>query len=170
MFTDVPVLEASIGSDGALTFIPGRGSAVLLTDDCQLDKRTGSAKRPKVSRLQFAPLHDMESANLEADLRDRLLRGELNPPEMIYVSNIGDDRQAVGLLGEAYPIPAVFFGLEIQNFAGHLYSDPDDPNHLVATRNDSRILTAEEGERRLLKQKLAFYWTHFKLPDPSAAP
>jgi len=153
----------AVESGGAVEFVLDRGAALLLTDDCQLDKRTSRAAKPKVSRLQFAPLRDLAAMKLEDDTIRRLRAGEINPPEAMYI-DLGDGQECVALLGEAYTIPASYFALECQDFTGHFEADIEDPVHVVPRRADTRDLTMEPHELLLMQQKMALFWLHAELP------
>jgi hypothetical protein len=166
LFDNIPICLVEQVGDLGIRYRtdPEPGTAVLVTDSCQLDKRTSSAGRVKISRLQFIPVHDLSSADLASDVVVLLRRGALQPPEAIYV-NLGSGQEGVAFLGESYWIPASFFVLESRDFTGADDADPADPFHVVATRNGSRALTMDHTESRLLREKLAYYWTNSLLPD-----
>ncbi|MGC2192648.1 MAG: hypothetical protein WA751_09975 [Candidatus Dormiibacterota bacterium] len=153
-------MESSLG----VVFGTQSGTALLVTDDCQMDKRTGRAQKPKITHLQFVPVRDLKSVRLEEDTVTRLRDGDLQPPGAIYLE-LTADLEGVAFLAESFPIPAQYFALESQDFSAEPGSDPADPFHVVPTQNDTRGLTMTAEERRLLQQKLAFYWSHAELPD-----
>lgn len=164
LFAEVPICEVSLDSLVGVRYrTRGNGTALLITDDCQLDKRTSKAQKPKVSRLQFVPVRDLVEQQLGHDLERRLRAGEVQPPEVVYLP-LSDGLEGVALLGEAYHIPASYFSLEVVDFSGQAGADPEDPFHVCPTRHDSRALTLSNDERRLLQEKMAWYWTHMKLP------
>ena len=165
LFTDVPICGVVLDSLVGVRFSTvHNGTAILITEDCQLDKRTSRAQRPKISRLQFAPVHDLPTAGLDVDTVRRLRSGDKQPPEAFYLK-LSDEQEGVVFLGESYPIPAAYFRLESKDFSDDPGADPADPFHVVPTANDSRALTVDPAERRwLLQEKMAWYWTHMNLP------
>jgi hypothetical protein len=153
-------------------FVSEIGPALLLTEDCQIDKRTSSGKRPKpASRFQLAPIRLLDINHVGHDRVTRLRAGDLNPPEMIYLDDAGTGEEAMALLGESFPLPSAYFQLELRSFDDHPDNvDDDDPMRMVAGRpglQRSRTMTAPE--RQLLQAKLAFYWTHSSL-EPREKP
>ncbi len=164
LFLSIPLCVASFDRSIGVMYGTREGTGLLVTDDCQMDKRTSRAKKPKATRLQFVPVHDLADAGLETDTVRRLREGNVQPPEAIYL-RLDDHKEAVAFLGESYPIPSVYFALESQDCSSEPGSDPTDPFHVVPTENDTRALTMNAVERRLLQAKLAFYWSHAELPD-----
>lgn len=120
-----------------------------------------------IQRLQFVPLRDLAKAELGADIEKRLRNRDLNPPGAVYV-DLGDGQEAVALLGESYQVPAAYLAIESQDFSDS-GGEPGDPFHVRPTANDTRCLTMESDELRHLQEKLAFYWTHSKLPEIETA-
>lgn len=160
LFSEVPLVIAHVNERGAVRYVEGTGPALLLTDNCILDKRTRKRQTPKVGRLHVAPVRALADLDLEEDSQRRLLAGELNPPEPIYL-DLGRDGQAVALLGETYPIPSEYFGLE----ATKDDADAGDDYRVMIGRTDrdTRSYAMERAEQRLLQEKLAYFWSHAEL-------
>jgi len=163
VFERIPIVTTRLNGN-EITFIQEQGTALLLTEGCQLDKRLRNGQ-PKATRYQFAPLHAIEGCDLGPDIIGRLERQEVNPPELVYVDDIGDGEAAFGMLSEAFMIPSAFFAPDSQNFTGVPGADPADPHHMVATRNGDRLASMSERERHLLQSKMALYWTKHELPE-----
>jgi hypothetical protein len=152
--------KSSDTGGGGVRFVEQRGSALLLTDNCILDKRTSRRGEIRIGRLHFAPVRALGDLTLDPDSLRRLRGNELNPPEPIFL-NLGDDGEFIALIGETFSIPAPYFELEGTTDE----SDPTD-NHRVKigrTDHDTRIWAMETHEHRLLQEKLAYFWSHAEL-------
>jgi hypothetical protein len=144
-------------------YLTDRGSALLITEGCQLDKRTSKTQAPKIKRLQFVPVRDYAEANLGDDLDRRLRNGDLNPAEAMRL-DLGAGDEGLVFLSEAYTIPSAYFQLTSEDYTGAEGADPTDPFHVVPQEHDTRELTLDGVERRLLQEKLALFWTHMEMP------
>ncbi len=89
----------------------------------------------------------------------QLRRGQLNPPDAIYIDDPGNGEPSVSLLSEAFTLPATYFNLTVADFTGIPGSDPEDPHHAVARSHGERARTMTEGERELLHYKMSAFWT-----------
>jgi hypothetical protein len=156
VFEDVPFFVPAHAGDALIIPVGDGGAAVLITENCQLDKRTNSGRPRPGQRLQFLPLRDI--AALGDDRMRRLIERADNPPEAIYVLPY-EDTHLVGLLGEAYSIPATWFGARSEDFTGHVEADPDDPFHLVVEERHYRVGTMEPADIELMYRKMSLYWT-----------
>src|SRR5206468_3632953 len=93
VFEHVPWFRPTLTDDGTPTSLRESGAALLITESCQLDKRTNSGKIRPGLRLQFLPLGDVSELN--HDSQTRLLGREDNPPEAIYAGE-ADGRHIYG--------------------------------------------------------------------------
>ena len=153
VFAEVP-LPTSILKPGSLTFGTGKGPALLLNDDCILDKR--SAGNPQIKRLNFAPMRVMADQQYHEGKEASLRNGEVNPPDPVYV-DLGAEGEAVALLSETFSLPAGYFGL----VASQDPSDQVDDYRLAIEKayRDTRTHSMDPTEVRLLQEKLALFWT-----------
>jgi hypothetical protein len=150
-----------LSGDGAVSFRQVYTAALLLTENCQLDKRDmvdGTAVH-RISRLSFAPLHSINDVNenVQSLLRDTF---SIDPPEGVYLDDV-DGQECFAMLGEAFWLPAPFFSPRLEDFS----KEPDvgsDPLRLVATRNDVRVCGMCVSERILLNDKMHVFWTATK--------
>jgi hypothetical protein len=151
MITNRGVVNASIHLDAA---------AILLTDNCVIDKRVN--ENPAVKKLQFAPLYELASREFSNDKLEQLRSGELNPADICYVDlkGFGDLtgglEEACFLLSESYSLPANYFKL-----IGMTDADATGDSFRTAIgmrQRDTRILNMDPRERRLLQEKLSFFW------------
>ena len=163
IFAEVPWILSEIGSAGVRADVE-MGGALLVTQDCQLDKRRrdpGSGKLiPAVERLQFVPLRDLQ--DLEADIQRRVRGLEINPPRAVYVGR--PDPQSdefFGALDEVYDIPASYFRPSIQDCSAQvgIAASDSDPYRLIIDANDTRIGTLEQEAVDALHAKMVLYWT-----------
>jgi hypothetical protein len=163
VFSEVPRLVVCCNERGAVQWSNTPGAALLLTDNCILDKRTSKAQKPKAKRLHFAPIRLLADASLEQDQIDKARRRELNPPEPVYLDlRAYDMGECVALIGETYPVPVDHFG----GLTGT--SDPNDSGDsfrsaIANPDRDSRICTMEQAEIDDLLAKMAFFWLHAEL-------
>jgi hypothetical protein len=140
--------------NGKINYSMGEGPALLLNDDCILDKR--QAGRPAINRLNFSPIRVMADQQYGDEKQRQLREYELNPVDPVYVL-LPDGTEGIALLSETCAIPANYFRLEsIQD-----ESDAGDTYRVSIGRAavDTRICTMEPHERRLLQEKLALFWT-----------
>lgn len=152
VFSDVPIV--SVSSSTKIDVHVDRGAALLPIENCQLDKRRRN-RTSAVLWLQFLPLPDLNDA--EPNLRQRLLAREVSPPSTVYVGKASSGEELYGHLGEAYPLPPAYFGLEMQSFEGNIFADAADPYHVVPTVNDSRIGRLTDTWLRTLHHKMWGY-------------
>jgi hypothetical protein len=168
VFSDVPLVVASY-ENGEVGFTATTGPALLISEDCQIDKRTSRAGKPKPANFfQLVPVRALSRNQLGSDLVRRLLDGDRNPPALVYLDDVGGN-EALAVLSESFPLPSAYFELDVEDFTGDPRHDPNDPDpvHVVARRPGlHRVAAMSEAERHLLQEKLAFYWTHAELRDP----
>ena len=160
VFEDVPWVGTNLRADREVGVHVGHGSALLITENCQMDKRTRSG-RSKLARLQFCPLRGLNEPNLDVndDTKRRLRAGEISPPEGVFVGDVDGDETFV-LLGEAYTLPAEYFSIRVEAFEGHPAADPEDPFHIVAAVNGERIGTLDRRSVEVMHAKMSVFWTH----------
>jgi len=152
VFVDVPIIRHGAANE--------RGTALLITYGCALDKRTSKAGRPQITRVQFSPIRTLQSLQLDP-YRITLLRTQaISPPEIVYLESVGGDGgEGAALLSEVYTLPAPFFDLEILDWSGHDGCDLEDPHHATARLNSARTVTMTLDERALLHKKMNVFWT-----------
>ena len=136
------------------------GASLLITHDCDLDKPKGSV--PRIERLQFLPLRDLQQQDADHQRLARL--PQVSPPEPIYVGDVAGIGEAFGLLGESYYVPAGFFALALQEFPEHPEAESGKP-HLVARRHGNRVGLLEADAVELMQRKIA---TFYGRRDPGA--
>jgi hypothetical protein len=158
VFRNLPLYELKVNERTGFQRLEGDAWGVLLTDNCILDKRTSSAGLPSVRRLHFAGARLLEKAQLGDDRERRLRAGELNPAELVYLP-LGTEGDYVAEIGLTMAIPASHFALEGTEDP----DDSDDPFRVQPTDHDSRVLTMDKAEKRLLQEKLALFWAHAEL-------
>lgn len=162
VFADIPVVVFADVDDalGDVTFARvDHGLALLITDNCQMDKRTSKAGAPKIRRLQFAPLRPIEP--LGHDRITRLRNLEISPPEAVYVGTpSGTDEETYASLSEVYTLPASYFDPRIESFEGHEAEDPSESNHdhVVPGATDCRIGTLDADQRNAMREKMRAFW------------
>ena len=142
-------------------------TAVLITENCQLDKRS-RAGVISVSRLQFAPVRPFEE--LDANICGMLRRKEVSPPEAVPIGEI-DGREFFFYLGEIYTLPPSYFTLVSEDFEGYEEADASDPFHAVARNHGERIGTMDADLVKLMWLKMARFWMKADLnPDDLVDP
>jgi hypothetical protein len=154
VFASVPLTVTSlVGADGVQCVVR-EGPALLLTHDCQLDKRG-------LSRLVFAPVSSPTDAGVTGSNLGQLRKGWLTPPEAIWLPDAGNGEEAVALLGQAFMIPTAYFDLAVEDFSYHLEHDPELPWHARVRREerDTRAATMSADEAQLMRCKMSAYWT-----------
>ena len=169
LFESVATIVVRQDFSEAVEPLVDEGAALLLSEGCQLDKRRSNGK-PHIPRLVFSPINSLVSAMLGPDIEGRLRRGEVAPPGVVYIDNVGDGTEGVALLSEAYPIPAPYFALVSEDFSAHDEADPKDPFHMVAQRHNERRFTMTDDEVYLLHSKIAAFWTGTVLPPRHQGP
>lgn len=152
VFASIPLAVTSLDDGGSLLAVVDQGPALLLTHDCQLDKRG-------LSRVVFAPLSSPDDAGVTGSNLGQLRKGWLTPPEAIYLPDAGNGEEAIALLGQAFTIPTEYFDLALEDFSDHLEHDPEQPWHARARRFDTRAATMSPDETQLMRWKMAAYWT-----------
>jgi hypothetical protein len=163
VFEDVPWFRPIL-SGTALTVPRESGAALLITENCQLDKRTRRNQPRKDQRLQFLPLRALST--LADDSQTRVLAGDINPPEPIYVGEI-DGEHVFGRLGEAYSFPIQFMRAAVSDFTSDPRADRTDPWHLAVPEADwPRIMTMDAEWISIMHQKMWLFWTREKPIDP----
>jgi hypothetical protein len=136
------------------------GPALLITYDCQLDKRTAK-NNPQITRMQFIPIRNLDDLLKPDQVKNGLREGKLDPPEAIYIEPAFIKNEGFGLLGEAYTLPATYFGIEIREIGADQSTD-GDRMRAHATQFESRICTMSPAELELLKKKMTAFWTGLK--------
>jgi hypothetical protein len=169
IFASVPIPTCRLKSGRVIFGTDEGGPAVLLNDGCILDKRSGGL--PALKRLNLAPLHSMADQGYSSRKAAALRNREINPPDPIYVNvqealDIDQDGEAIALISETYALPANYFDLVP-------LEDPADEEDgyragIARTNRDTRVLTMEAAEVRLLQEKLALFWSGIEL-DPVCA-
>jgi hypothetical protein len=156
VFELVPCLRYECSSGELLVTNESR-TAVLITDNCQLDKRTNSGRPRPTLRLQFVPLGPI--TDLGHDIATRLRNGDVNPPEAFYVGTF-DNVELAGRLGEVFSVPAEHFTPAIEKFSDHPEADRADPHHLVIAPTFGRLFTMDPEWIERLYEKMSLFWTH----------
>ncbi len=138
---------------GVIVEGPTAVPALLITNDCEMDKRTRSG-RLKVPYLHFLPLHAMlaQDANLQKVLRQE----GVNPAGALFVGDVPGVGDAIVSLAEVTGVPISFF--EPRLLRPDFLPEATNDMYLVIDANDTRIGTLEESRRELLQAKLAAYW------------
>jgi hypothetical protein len=138
------------------------GPSLLMTHGCDLDKPT-SKGQPRIERLQFLPLRDL---NRQTPDRQRLARARsVAPPEVVYVGQVDGVGDAFGLLSEMYALPSVYFQLALIEFADDPRAEPGK-GHLVAGRHGTRMGRLPTEDIDLLHRKVAAFWPRFDARPP----
>lgn len=158
VFRSVPIVYPR-QVDDQIKFESRSGAALLLTENCQLDKIGPGEGQPAIRRLVFAPIWPLTAL---ATSMQRLLREhQVNPPEGVYLDDIGVGQETTALLGEAYQLPASYFSVSIQDFHGTPGLEPHAVR-LVANRNADRLCSMTTAERLLLHDKMTVFWTRMR--------
>jgi hypothetical protein len=169
VFADVPLCDPHVDSSGFASVAQRRTTALLITENCQLDKRTNSGKLRPGQKLQFVPLGNID--DLGPDRRTRLLDGDINPPEAVYAGEV-EGQHLAGLLSALYPLPAADLGCEPKDFAGHGDLEEDDSTWRLTVPDDRwvRLITMDPQHISVMYKKMALFWTGTELTeDPAAA-
>ena len=157
LFLHLPILRTVV-NDTDLTTTNSASLAILLTQDCQIDK---CARKPTAlgKCLTFAPVRSLVDSGLSAGVIGQLRGARVSPAEAIYLSDTGEGEEGLALLGESFHVPAHYFDLNLQNFSEDPRANIDDQPYSVANRNGERTLSMEDAERRLMQHKMFAYWT-----------
>jgi len=160
VFELLPQVVVSVGVGGTVATKTEVGACLLVTHGCDLDKPQGRADDapPRVERLQFLPLRDLDRQ--DQNRQNLLRRHELSPAEAIHVGPVSGVGDAFGVLSEMFYLPAGFFGLSLIGFPGHPEAE-QGKRHLVASRHGNRAGRLGPDEALLLRQKMAAYWPRF---------
>jgi hypothetical protein len=161
VFEDIDWFRPIVTDEG-LTVPRAHGAGLLITEGCQIDKRSGGRMKPDL-RLTFLPVRGLESVE-NGNLRLSLLRGEDNVFDAIYIGDVEGD-QVYGHLSEAFSIPASYFGAQTVDYSDHPGADPDDPHHLTLADNWVRLMTMDDAWLRVMHRKMWVYWTHLDLTE-----
>jgi hypothetical protein len=172
VFSAVPRPNCNVKNGRVASYGLKTEPALLLTDDCFLDKRVED-KYPMVKRLNFAPIWSMAGQKyVEAKAAD-LRGGALNPADVVYIDLHGlevleGETEGVALLSETFTIKASHFELEpVEAPKLEVTVDPtrDRYRHAIGPHSTSnnRVVTMELAEKRLLQEKLSYFWTRSEL-------
>lgn len=166
VFAAVPIPTSRLANGRVEFGTRAEAPAVLLTDDCILDKRSNG--HPSFKHLNFAPLWSLQEMRYDERKRSALRAGELNPADPVYLNLDGfvdstEEPEAIALLSQTFWLPERYFDL-------HPMEDETDctdgyRHKISRRRTDTRRCTMEPSERRLLQEKLAFFWIGVEL-DP----
>jgi len=157
LFADVPILQIQPTLLEPKPVIK-RGLSVLVTYDCQLDKRT-SRNAPKITWMQFAPVRPMaDLAAADERVKRDLRNGKLNFPEAVFIEESFIGEECVMLLSELYSLPSSYFGIDIRETDGE-FEAGEDRFRAFANQNAERVCTMTEAERTLLRAKMIVFWT-----------
>lgn len=154
VFADVPIVRYGRSALGQVT----NGPSLLLTADCQLDKRTRSGQT-KIRTLQFAPLQNVE--DLDQNRRALIRRDGLQPPNPFYLGEVdtgAGEWEAFVLLDEIYAVPIESVGAAEMVDHSEEMEDEDDAwrLHLVDVK---RLYSLHDSRRDLLHDKITAFWT-----------
>lgn len=159
IFANAPVLDYPNMSDGRLIPQLRNGPAMLVTHDCDLDKLSGG--KPKIERMAFVRLRNVEE--LPANRADLIRRsnGKLQPYEAQYLGRIPGVGESYVLVSDPYFVPVSYFGTAIVQYPG-----PEPNQHLTATANDSRRFRLSNADLTLFRTKWTINWTRLQ-PKPT---
>jgi hypothetical protein len=160
VFISVPVLQPAEGEVG--TYRRSSGTALLLTEDCQLDKPGKEGEAPRIPFLQFTPIISIDRSGISPSDMGQLKKGWVNPPGLIYLDDVGGGVPGIADLGQAYPVASSYFELVIADYGDHPEVTEAPATRARPRANGQRDLTMTKEERDLFHQKLVAYWTHQK--------
>jgi hypothetical protein len=133
------------------------GPALLVTNDCDLDKPRGKKPDapPRIERLQFLPLADL--GEQDATRQQLARKRELAPAEVVYVGrDVPGVGEAFGLLSEMYSLPAGYFDLELRTSD---HADAEPGKRLAHARSHgTRLGRLSTQDVELLGLKMAAFW------------
>jgi hypothetical protein len=153
VFQLLPQVVVDMDLLGSIKATVDYGPALLITHDCDLDKPRGTV--PRIERLQFLPLRDLQQQDGN---RQTLARSpNVQPPEPIYVGDVTGVGEAFGLLSEAYNLPAAFFTLSLEGFPNHPEADAGT-RYLVAGSHANRLGRLEGSAVELMQRKISVYY------------
>lgn len=150
MFADLPLFLPVTTTAGRVLFDAARGMAMLVSQDCVLDKQKQGEST--VLRLSFVPVRPL--SELAAPQQPLVRAMRLEPFEVMPIEG---EQFYYAVLSETFYLPASYFQAQLRAFDGEL--------RLVATRNDTRVGCLTEEGRSLLSRKQAAFWGRLVAPD-----
>ena len=103
IFEQVPIITFGRNEAGTYNFKSDFGAALLLTENCQLDKPHQAGEQLRISFFQFAPIVPFKTSNISASIRGQLRsQRHTNPTGLVHIADVGDGTEGVADLG---PIP-----------------------------------------------------------------
>jgi hypothetical protein len=164
IFLSVPIPDVALDDDGEIAFHIWPGPAVLLTHDCQIDKRT-NAGVPRMERFQFARLRTFESQALERQQNLRARADKVEPTEVLVVGEVPGLGEAFMLLSEPHYLPTMYFGGKFVDYAEHEDATGNDRKFLTPTgKHDTRICRLDDPQIELLRLKMQGFWSRTQPP------
>lgn len=161
VFETVPYVHLE-ASDHGHRVVNEEFAGLLVSENCQLDKRTGRGLPRPGQRLLFLPVRPLEV--FDPNHQSKMLAGEVQPPEAVYVGEFEGERLAARL-GEIFSLPAAIFSPRSVNYSGHPDADPADPHHLTVDARWTRLMTMDAEALQLMHRKMWMFMTH-REPEP----
>lgn len=155
VFQQLPIFRFVVTNNGIdIERTRDIGAAILLTEGCQLDKKSQGIST--IETLSFAPIYALDDSIISDSDHQRILRnGRKKLYGVLYVSDAGDGGEGVAFIRDTYGLPASYFGLQLQDFG----VDGQKDLRARAMSNDSRSGTLDAEERDLMRWKLAAFWS-----------
>jgi len=159
VFESVPYVHLE-ASGTLLRTVKEKNAAVLVSENCQIDKRTGKGLPRPGQRLLFLPLTDFQLA-FDGNQRAKMLRGEVQPPEAILVGEY-EGIHLAARLGDIFSLPAATFSPAPESFDDHPEADPTDPVHMTIDPDWVRLMTMEPEAVTIMHRKMWVFLTGFE--------
>jgi len=131
-------------------------SALLVSENCQIDKRTARGLPRPNQRLLFLPVRALES--FDGSYRSKMLRGEVQPPEAVYLGE-HEGQKLAAKLGEVFSLPAAIFSPASVDFSSHPEADEVDPFHMTVHVRWTRLMTMEPDALTTMHRKIWLFLT-----------
>jgi hypothetical protein len=155
VFEQLPIFRCVVAGNGIdIERTRDIGAAILLTEGCQLDKKSQGIST--VETLSFAPIYALDESNIpDIDHQKMLRSGQKKLYGVTYVSNTSDGGEGVAFFRDTYGLPASYFDIQLKQFE----DDGKSELRAVAVSNDRRSGTLDADERDFMKWKLAAFWS-----------
>lgn len=142
------------------------GPALLVTHDCNLDKRRGNGEF-SIQRVQLIPIRAVSAQDLNRQAVAR--QDKLSPPEVLYIGEIADDEnggswEGLALLSEIFTLPSITFQPSITDYAGDALLEPgDDTERLCFGLHGERYGTLSNDRLDFLYRKMASFFMRLEI-------
>lgn len=166
LFMSVPIVDVTMPLARTLSASFQRGPAMLVSQDCVLDK--ASRGRPTIERLAFIPVRRTDSlpSDRVAGLRamDAKPRPEcLQPFAAQYLGEIEQLGDTYVLMSDVFSLPVEYFDVALTNFG--LDAEGTPQVHLSVPGTFDRSMRLGPDDLDLFQHKYSIFWTRLELDE-----